>query len=531
MLPNRRGAVRRALVVLLLSFVLIAAVYRKTPMNFFRSESGWFIFHAYSAPEVQQHFLQGFFRASYGGHYTPLAFLAEFETAKIAGTNESIWKWRQIIVLALIAAGVAGTIYAIGGAFKLSTSRRWLMAAALAAGSVYRPEMMDFISWPFMILQLLFIGLLMLVLYGMLRVATDPDLKRWPWIAALAAAGSMHVSGMGLVAVAAVAVVFSGILLIAARSPATSYHASRKRIASALITMVCLAVVHGWAMLHFLPAAHSSVPVSGGSFLKLILGFTANLAITALRTFVGTTIPEPDARALAYSWPYGLLVIAGAVFLLRWLLRKSLREPTRENVTRFTLHTFSIAGFFALIALIAVRQFQSSSLDAAATAVAVFAAVPRYIVPLHFIAIASATDLAVQLARRSPRFSSGLFCALALAAFATQLDYRWSTFPYVATYARISHSSAWGLIVATARECRAAQLPVPNVPLATLTQEFYDWDPKMFEPLLRRELNLGPEEKIEMITWEQYRQGNRDRYRKSVPSLQLLEEKLYLKED
>jgi len=531
MLPNRLGAVRRALVVLLLSFVLVAAVYRKTPINFLRSESGWFLFHAYSAPEVQQQFLQGFFHASYGGHYTPLAFLAEFETAKLAGTNESIWKWRQIIVLALIAAGVAGTVYAIGGAFELSTSRRWLMAAALAAGSVYRPEIMDFISWPFMILQLLFIGLLMLVLYAVLRVAADPDLTRWPWIAALAAAGSMHVSGMGLVAVAAVAVVFSGILLIGARSPATNYHASRKRIAGALIAMLGLAALHGWAMVHFLPSAPASVPVSGGSFLKLMLGFTANLAVTALRTFVGTTIPEPDARALAYSWPYRFLVIIGAVFLLRGLLRKSVREFTPENVMRFALHTFSITGFFALIVLIAIRQFQSASLDAAATAVAVFAAVPRYIVPLHFLALASAADLSVQLARRAPRFSSGLFCALALAAFAAQVDYRWSTFPYVATYARISHSSAWGLIVATVRECRAAQLPVPNVPLATLTQEFSDWDPKMFEPLLRRELKLAPEEKIEMITWEQYRQGNRDRYRTSVPSLQLLEEKLYLKED
>jgi hypothetical protein len=530
MWPNRRGAVRRVLIVVLLSFVLVAAIYRKTPMNFLRAESGWFLYHAYSAPEVQQRFVQGFLRGSHGGHYTPLAFLAEFETAKIAGTNESIWKWRQIFVLALIAAGLAGTVYAIGGPFQLSTSCRWMMAAALTAGSVYWPEIMDFISWPFMIIQLIFIGFLLLVLFAVLRVVTHPELKRWPWIAALAAAGSIHVSGMGLVAVAAVAAVFAGILLIAARSPSTTYHAARKRIAGALITMLGLAVVHGWAMLHFL-SAQPSAPVPGGPFLKLLLGFTANLAMTALRTFVGTTIPEPDARALAYSWPYGVVVIAGAVLLLRWLLRKSFREPTLENVTRFALHTFSIVGFFVLIGLIAIRQVQSASLDAAATLIGVFAAVPRYIVPLHFLAIASAGDLFVRLARRAPRFSSGLFCALAMAAFAAQLDYRWSTFPYVATYARISHSSAWGLIVATARECRAAHLPVPNVPLGALTQEFYDWDPKMFEPLLRRELNLSPGEQIEMITWEQYRKGDRDRYRTSVPSLQLLEQKVYLNDD
>jgi hypothetical protein len=134
----------------------------------------------------------------------------------------------------------------------------------------------------------------------------------------------------------------------------------------------------------------------------------------------------------------------------------------------------------------------------------------------------------MQLAKRMPRFSSTLFCAMALAAFAAQVDYRWNTFPYVSSFARISHSSAWRLIVATVQECRAAQLPVPNVPLGSLTQEFSDWDPKMFEPVVRRQLGLRPEEQIEMITWEQYLRGGRDRYRDRVPSLQLLEQKLYL---
>ena len=527
MLPHREGAVRRALIVFLLSFVLIAAVYRRTPMNFLRAESGWFLFHAYSTPEIQQHFQKGFFLASYGGHYAPLAFRAEFETAKIAGTNESIWKWRQILALTLISAALVGTLYAIGGAFQLPTLTRWMMAVAVTAGSVYRPEMMDFISWPFMIFQLVFVGLLILALYSVIRAITTPDLTRWWWIAALAAYGSMHVSGLGLIAVVAVAVVFAGILLVAARCPSTIYHPHLKVIASALITMLCLAVVHGWAMLHLLPAQQSLV-VSGGSFLKLLLGFTANLGMAALRTFVGTTISDPDVRALASSWPYGLLVIAGGLLLLRWSLGKSLKEPTLENVMRFTLHAFSVSAFFALIGLSAVRHFQISSLDATAIYLALITSVPRYVFPLHFIVIASAVAVLVQLARRVPKFSSAVFCAMALAAFAAQVDYRSNTFPYVAPSARISHSSAWGLIVATVRECRAAQLPVPNVPMGSLTREFSDWDPRMFEPLLRRQLGLRPEEQIEMITWEQYLQGGRDRYRNRVPSLQLLEQKLYL---
>jgi hypothetical protein len=405
-----------------------------------------------------------------------------------------------------------------------------MMAVAITAGSVYRPEMMDFISWPFMIFQLVFVGLLILALYAVLRVVTSPDQRRWPWMAVLAAYGSMHVSGLGLVAISAVAVVLGGILLLAFRSPGTIYHPQRKRIASALITMVGLAAAHGWAMLHLL-APYQPLVVSPGPYCKLLLGFTANLAMTGVRTFVGTTISEPGSRSLAYSWPYGLLLIAGALLLLRWLFRNSLKEPTPENVTRFALHAFSISGFGTLLGLVAVRGFQCSSLDAFATVLALCNSLPRYVVPLHFLVIASVTDVLVQLARRAPRFSSAAFCALALAALAAQVDFRLNSFPYVAPFARISHTSAWGLIVATVRECRAAQLPVPNVPLGSLTQEFSDWDPMMFEPLVRRELRLGREEQIEMITWEKYLQGGRDRYRSSVPSLQLLEQKLYLQVD
>jgi hypothetical protein len=279
-------------------------------------------------------------------------------------------------------------------------------------------------------------------------------------------------------------------------------------------------------MLYLLPP-HESFVVSVASLCKMLLGFIANLALTAVRTFVGTTISEPNARALAYSWPYGLLVIAGALLFLRWLLGKALERPTPQNVARFALHAFSIAAFFALTGLIAARLSHSSSLDAAAILLALSTSVPRYILPLHFLMIASATEVLVRLAQRAPRFSSGAFLALALAAVAAQVDYRWTTFPYVAPFARISHTSAWGLIVATVRECRAAQLPVPNVPLGALTQEFSDQSIGSFHALLRRELQLRSDEKIEMIAWEEYLRGGRDRYR-AVPSLQLLEHKLNL---
>jgi hypothetical protein len=151
-------------------------------------------------------------------------------------------------------------------------------------------------------------------------------------------------------------------------------------------------------------------------------------------------------------------------------------------------------------------------------------------VPLHFIVIGPAIGLAVGLIQRAPRLAPVAFAALALATVMAQRDFRSTTFVYVEPLSRISHAGAWRLLLATVRECRLAQLPVPNVPLNALTQGFMEADARLFEPLIRRDLHLKPEDKIEMIAWEQYLAGNRERYG-SAPSLRLLEEKLNLRRD
>jgi hypothetical protein len=523
------SAVRRAIVTFALSLLLVAAVYRDTPANFLRAESGWFLAQSHSSEENQQRFGRDFFAHSYGGHYTPLAFLAEFKTAKLVGTNESFWKWRQILVLAVIGAALCVVVHAVGGLFQFGLWSGWAMSVALTAGAVFRPEMIEFISWPFMIFQLVWIGLFIAALHSVVRVAAAPEQARWPWMAAAIACISMQVSGLGVVTVIAVAAVLSGILLVARRCSSSIYSPHRKRISLALAAMLGIAAVHGWAMIFLLPS-HPSFSAPFWSLCRLLLGFAANLAVAAARTFVATAISEPDWRSLAYGWPYGLLIIAAAFLLLFWLLRHALREPTPPNLTRFALHAFSISAFLVLLGLCAVRLFQATSLDAAALALTFSTTVPRYIVPLHFIAIASAIEIAVRLTQRAPRFTPAAFCALALAALVAQRDFRSTTFAYVSPLARISHAHAWKLLLATVRECRAAGLPVPDVPLGALTQEFSEEGIGSFEPLWRHDLQLKPDEKIERIPWEQYLAGDRERYR-SVPSLRLLEQKLELRRD
>jgi hypothetical protein len=85
--------------------------------------------------------------------------------------------------------------------------------------------------------------------------------------------------------------------------------------------------------------------------------------------------------------------------------------------------------------------------------------------------------------------------------------------------ATISHGKAWRAIVSLSQECLAANLPVPNVPMGALTQEFYDWDLKLFEPLLRYSLHLAPEQKIEFEAWQKVRGTELKKYEAVAPSL------------
>lgn len=521
---------RRAVIVFLATLLLVAAVYRRVPINFFRAESGWYLFMSHADAETQRQCVRNFFTTSYGGHYTPLMFLAEFATAKLAGASQSFWRWRQLVALALIGTTLFGIVAMIGGVYQLRANQRLAIAAVLTAVSIYQPQMVDLMSWPFMICQLVWIAFFLSALYSVVRLAVSPEKTRWAWIAALTAYASMHALGLGLTTVAATVAVLLVFLAIALRDANSPFHAHRRGIAAALITLMVLGAVHGWAMIHLLPGAKSfahSQPHMFASMAKLLFGFAGNLALAAMRTFVATSYSEPNEFSLAYCWPYGVLVIAALVASFYVLLRRTLSAGPPMLLT-FTLHAFSIIGFVTLVAMIASRQLGQASLQDAAGNLIYFTFVPRYVVPLHFLLIPSAIHIFILLSRRAPRVMTVVCYAITLAALIAQIEFQATAYRYIAPRSHISHAGAWRLIVATARECRAAKLPLPNVPLVALTQEFSDWDARMFAPLLRRELKLRTEDTVEIIPWSEYGPV-RERY-SSVPSLRLLEEKLQLTE-
>jgi hypothetical protein len=149
-------------------------------------------------------------------------------------------------------------------------------------------------------------------------------------------------------------------------------------------------------------------------------------------------------------------------------------------------------------------------------------------VTVSFALFGSLMAVALTAVRRARSwFSVPLLIGIGITAFAVNQHYAAIVRPALEPRSTISHERAWNLVVETAREARAAGLSVPNIPMRALTKEF-DWDLKLFEPLLHSGLRLPPGEQIAFASWDVFAAGIPEEYAVSVPSLRPLVELLNL---
>jgi len=83
-------------------------------------------------------------------------------------------------------------------------------------------------------------------------------------------------------------------------------------------------------------------------------------------------------------------------------------------------------------------------------------------------------------------------------------------------------------VVQTAREARAANLPIPNIPLQRMTG-FAFMDVKFFAPILRDDLHISGSDQCRFIEWDQCNDDQRTEYFTKCPSLSQLARLLDLK--
>jgi hypothetical protein len=508
--------------IFLFWWILTALVYRHTESNFLRAESGWYLFLSHSDPAVQHHFEKVLLTKSFYGHYAPLGFLGEFATAKLAGTHAWFWKWRQITALALLATILFLVVRNSGCALNGSRLNSSLAATGLTAILIFQALMRDFVAWPFMILQLLWLLFSLLALMSLVQMAQRPSEKTWAWFAAAAAYVSLQFLGLGIATVGATAVCMSGIWWIIRRSSP----GDAARIRAPLLSLIAIATLHAVVTLKF---PHTEIAVASAEsrplpFLIASLGFVPNFALAILRSLFNASGLTLDGWPSTQAWPYGLAILLGFGFLLGHSFFRCRRQGTARNRTRFILRTFAVVSFLTIIALMMFRQWRDPSPEG----FALYLIAPRSLLPATFALAGIFAELLFLVASAPVLLNAILNLALGVCAISANLQFAANVYPKVMPRSVISHDRAWQSIVAMARECRSADLAIPDVPLGALVQEFPDWDLKMFEPLLRADLNLPETTSLKVAPWTAFTGESPDEYRRQVPSLAEVKERLGL---
>lgn len=488
-------------------------VYRDTASNFLRAESGWYLSLSHSPSVIQRDFVRRVMTESFNGHYAPLAFLAEFETAKIAGTAATFWKWRQIALVALVATAIHQVTRQASRLLTRNSKQNWTApAAAIAALIVFQPNMKDFVAWPFMCMQLFWLLLTLLTLAALLKVAEAPDRVYWRWLSVGAAYGSLHFLGLGLATVAATATLLAVDLVWQWRAKLP------RKSALPLVTLILVTVVHATVMLKFI---RSEIPVAGPpwgatAFVKAALAFMPNFAMAAIRGLFGLAQPWVDPSWMRAQWPYGcgfLVLALGVVAAVIYRYRPNASERGRAQLT---LVVFSTVSFLAIAALIAARQLHDPSLRGFSD----FLIGSRYVLPANSAFLGLMIVFVVAGTRQVwPRVRTVAAGLLVLAVALGQIEYSRHIYSKILPLSIISHEAAWRSVVIMSRQCRDAALPIPNVPLERLAQDFPGWDLKNLAPLLRAELGVTDGVPLQFTDWNQFSANVPQEYGQHVPAI------------
>lgn len=505
----RTFAFKLAVIWLAWSIVIIAAYYR-TNIVFLRAESG---FYQQISQSPHRHGLIHYFSDSYHGHYTPFAFAAEIELSHWFGPREAPWKWRQLTGFVILATCLSATVYA---AAKSSGHAHW-NALAVAAGTtalfIFQPHILEFVAWPVLIFFLGTIIFSTLALFALIQLARNPTQGKWIWLAAGTAYLSMHCTGLGLTSVLATAAVFSAFLAGIYWGRLKQFSSSRRTLLVALVSLLLIAAVHAFCM-HFLRTSVPGGPKTDYLDISMLLGFIAAVFFSACQAIVVfRLLPAFHSELVASMWPWGVFVVVVAVSAVVALVRAYLRAPKVERLVQFVLHTFSIVAFAAYILLALARAVAEPTTDW--TLGSLIAS--RYLVVANLTLFGSFTAIAVLLAGKVGRLCIPIFLMLGLTAFVTNKQYAKNAYPDLQSALVVPHGKTWRDIVSMVRECRAASLPVPDVPMQVLAE--FRWPLHDYRDILRYSLRLEHDEKIEFLDWKQIDAAARQRYEEASPSL------------
>ena len=175
--PSQRFS--RFLLIYFFCLLAVTIVYHKTPITFFRTETGEWLRLAHSPPGSQHEVLREFWTTSSHGHYTPLAFSAEFLFTKWADTKSLPWQARQLAVLALLAAAFFVVVRSMARMLEFPNRGATCIGIGLTTAFICQPLMREMIGWPFHIFQVAWMILMLATLAALLELLAHPDERKW----------------------------------------------------------------------------------------------------------------------------------------------------------------------------------------------------------------------------------------------------------------------------------------------------------------------------------------------------------------
>jgi uncharacterized membrane protein len=454
--------------------------------------------------------LRQFFTNSSHGHYVPFAFYTEFELTYLIGPRETFWKWRQLGAVSILATCFFFLAYTVARIHQIQTWVAVAYAGGISALFIFQPLMRELIAWPFLVLQLAAAAVSTLALYALVQWMKEPTRRKWIWLAATFSYLSMHFVGYGFATVLATAAVLGACLAGIYSGQLKEFFPVRRTLLIALITMLLFAGLH-CACMEFLRAAPSLRSSAPPLDILSVLVFYVSFFLSSIRALIFFSVDNQLSDSL---WPWGLLLLTLAASSLILLARSCLRRPTTQRLSQFALHCFSIVAFCGFVLMILARYLTEPDSSGFHN----FLLGSRYLVPANLLLFGIFAAITVKIARR-PGFGVFLFIALGLTALIASKQFAATDYKRVFPGGAISYGKSWRAIVSLSQECRAANLPVPNVPMGALTCEFSDWDLKLYEPLLRSSLHLTPKQKIEFEAWQKVRGPELKKYEAVAPSL------------
>src|SRR5437764_11508651 len=227
--------------LVLASFAVIFVSYKQLKVELLRAESGFSQMIAHSPPETQANFLRSFWTTSSHGHYTPLAFSAEFFFTKWAGMRGSWWRNRQLA----LGVWVTMALFLFVRAAPLIAEKRtpvvgWAVAGGATMLIIEQPVMREFLRWPFHVFQLVWMLLALGLAAAFARLPAARNKDKAIYIIAVCAYASMHVLGLGLALVFATLSVFLAIMLGIRMGVFDRFRSHTKTLAIASVVLLAL---------------------------------------------------------------------------------------------------------------------------------------------------------------------------------------------------------------------------------------------------------------------------------------------------